>query len=219
MDQDSTAKKFAHEDILRGFITGNYNVLLGTQMVAKGHDIPNVTLVGVLSADSLLNLPDFRAGERTFDLLTQAAGRAGRGAKPGRVVLQVYEADNPIIQAAARQDYTSFAAQELELREAMNYPPYTQLLKLTVHDEDQDKAIALGDEIVALLQHELRERQLEQTKVMGPFPAIVPKVMQVYRINIIIKSKEMAQVKELILASHIKTLPRVSFDVDPVSVV
>ena len=105
MDQDSTVKKFAHEDILKSFSSGEYNVLLGTQMVAKGHDIPNVTLVGILSADSTLNLPDFRASERTFALLTQAAGRAGRGDRAGHVVLQTYDPDNPVIKLAATQDY------------------------------------------------------------------------------------------------------------------
>lgn len=98
-------QKFAHEDILKSFSSGEYNVLLGTQMVAKGHDIPNVTLVGILSADSTLNLPDFRASERTFALLTQAAGRAGRGDRAGHVVLQTYDPDNPVIKLAATQDY------------------------------------------------------------------------------------------------------------------
>ena len=110
MDQDSTVKKFAHEDILKSFSSGEYNVLLGTQMVAKGHDIPNVTLVGILSADSTLNLPDFRASERTFALLTQAAGRAGRGDRAGHVVLQTYDPDNPVIKLAATQDYDAFDA-------------------------------------------------------------------------------------------------------------
>ena len=116
MDQDSTMAKFAHEDILRQFASGASNVLIGTQMVAKGHDIPNVTLVGVLSADSALNLPDYRASERAFSLLTQAAGRAGRGARPGQVIFQTYDVENEIIQLAAKQDYDGFAKIELEDR-------------------------------------------------------------------------------------------------------
>ena len=101
-------------------------------MVAKGHDIPNVTLVGILSADSTLNLPDFRASERTFALLTQAAGRAGRGDRVGHVVLQTYDPDNPVIKLAATQDYDAFAASELEIRQELGYPPYTEILKITV---------------------------------------------------------------------------------------
>ena len=106
-------------------------------MVAKGHDIPNVTLVGILSADSTLNLPDFRASERTFALLTQAAGRAGRGDRAGHVVLQTYDPDNPVIKLAATQDYDTFAASELEIRQELGYPPYTEILKITVLDKEE----------------------------------------------------------------------------------
>ena len=116
MDQDSTATKMAHEEIISRFAGKEANVLLGTQMVAKGHDIPDVTLVGILAADSTLNLPDFRASERGFSLLTQAAGRAGRGDMPGRVVLQTYDPENEIITLAAKQDYETFAKQELARR-------------------------------------------------------------------------------------------------------
>ena len=123
MDQDSTLAKFAHEDILRQFASGASNVLIGTQMVAKGHDIPNVTLVGVLSADSALNLPDYRASERAFSLLTQAAGRAGRGARPGQVIFQTYDVENEIIQLAARQDYDGFAKIELKARRSFFIRP------------------------------------------------------------------------------------------------
>ena len=219
MDQDSTARKFAHEEILHDFAAGKANVLLGTQMVAKGHDIANVTLVGILAADSQLNLPDFRAGEKTFNLLTQAAGRAGRGGKPGHVVLQTYDADNEIIKLAARQDYDAFAKQELLVREELLYPPFTQLLKITIVDRTQNTANVLAQRIVNYLQAiGVNELNTDLT-VMGPFPGIVEKVRDLYRINILVKSTHMAVVKNSLKMSEFREMKNVYFDVDPISVV
>ncbi len=219
MDQDSTARKFAHEEILRNFAAGNSNVLLGTQMVAKGHDITNVTLVGILAADSQLNLPDFRAGERTFNLLTQAAGRAGRGDKQGYVVLQAYDADNEIIKLAAKQDYDSFAKQELLAREELSYPPFSQLLKITVVDRSQNKGNVLAQQIVNYLQSLALQEAKNDINVMGPFPGIVEKVRDLYRINILIKSSHMSFIKKTLGESEFKEMKNVYFDVDPISVV
>lgn len=219
MDQDSTAAKFAHEEILRRFAAGERNVLIGTQMVAKGHDIPNVTLVGVLSADSSLNLPDYRATERTFSLLTQAAGRAGRGDRPGHVIFQTYDADNNIIQLAAKQDYDTFARSELMAREDFFYPPFSQMLKLTIWDKDEAAALALAQKIVFFLQLKQQEGLLEDTMIAGPFPALVAKVRDMFRYNILIKAKNMNPVKELLLASEFKEQPNLYFDVDPASVI
>jgi len=219
MDQDSTMGKFAHEDILQEFIRGDANVLLGTQMVAKGHDIPNVTLVGVLSADSQLNLPDFRSGERTFALLTQAAGRAGRGDKPGRVIFQAYEADSKILAQAATQDYDNFAKAELDVRKELDYPPFVDLLKITVLHKEQEAALATAQKIVNFLESYLLQNKVEATQVMGPFPAIVAMVNHIYRINILVKSKKLQVIKALLWQSEFKVLPNVYFDVDPVSVI
>ncbi|WP_307761291.1 primosomal protein N' [uncultured Phascolarctobacterium sp.] len=219
MDQDSTVKKFAHEDILKAFSSGAYNVLLGTQMVAKGHDIPNVTLVGILSADSTLNLPDFRASERTFALLTQAAGRAGRGDKPGHVVLQTYDPQNPVIRLAATQDYDAFAAGELEIRQELCYPPYTNLLKITVLDKDEQRGNTLAQRIVNFLQIMQLENTAQELQVLGPFPAIVAKVRDLYRTNILVKSPQMEAVKQALWQSEFKECRNVYFDVDPISVV
>ena len=188
MDQDSTVKKFAHEDILKSFSSGEYNVLLGTQMVAKGHDIPNVTLVGILSADSTLNLPDFRASERTFALLTQAAGRAGRGDRAGHVVLQTYDPDNPVI-------------------------------KLTVLDKEEVRGSSLAQRIVNFLQTLQLEHPEQELLVLGPFPAIVAKVRDLYRMNILVKCPQMELVKRALWNSEFKECRNVFFDVDPVSVV
>ncbi|MDO5786113.1 MAG: primosomal protein N' [Phascolarctobacterium sp.] len=220
MDQDSTMAKFAHEDILRQFASGASNVLIGTQMVAKGHDIPNVTLVGVLSADSALNLPDYRASERAFSLLTQAAGRAGRGARPGQVIFQTYDVENEIIQLAAKQDYDSFAKMELEARKEFFYPPFAQMLKLTIWDKSDGEGLALAQRLVFYLQRLQLEGKLSaELQISGPFPALVSKVRDLYRFNIVIKAKDLTEVKQAILGSEFKEQKNIYFDVDPVSVI
>ncbi len=219
MDQDSTAQKFAHADILSSFARGERNVLIGTQMVAKGHDIPNVTLVGVLSADSALNLPDFRASERTFSLLTQAAGRAGRGDKAGHVIFQAYDVENKVLQQAARQDYDSFALDELKDREAFFYPPFAQMLKMTVWDKDEGQALALAKKVTTFLQAQQLEGKLNDILVLGPFPGLIAKVRDMYRFNILVKAKDMQPVKDALLDSEFREQRNLFFDVDPVNVI
>ena len=219
MDQDSTAQKFAHADILSSFARGERNVLIGTQMVAKGHDIPNVTLVGVLSADSALNLPDFRASERTFSLLTQAAGRAGRGDKAGHVIFQAYDVENKVLQQAARQDYDSFALDELKDRKAFFYPPFAQMLKMTVWDKDEGQALALAKKVTTFLQAQQLEGKLNDILVLGPFPGLVAKVRDMYRFNILVKAKDMQPVKDALLDSEFREQRNLFFDVDPVNVI
>ncbi|MBQ3540447.1 MAG: primosomal protein N', partial [Phascolarctobacterium sp.] len=219
MDQDSTAQKFAHADILSSFARGERNVLIGTQMVAKGHDIPNVTLVGVLSADSALNLPDFRASERTFSLLTQAAGRAGRGDKAGHVIFQAYDVENKVLQQAARQDYDSFALDELKDREAFFYPPFAQMLKMTVWDKDEGQALALAKKVTTFLQAQQLDGKLNDILVLGPFPGLVAKVRDMYRFNILVKAKDMQPVKDALLDSEFREQRNLFFDVDPVNVI
>ena len=219
MDQDSTAQKFAHADILSSFARGERNVLIGTQMVAKGHDIPNVTLVGVLSADSALNLPDFRASERTFSLLTQAAGRAGRGDKAGHVIFQAYDVENKVLQQAARQDYDNFALDELKDREAFFYPPFAQMLKMSVWDKDEGQALALAKKVTTFLQAQQLEGKLNDILVLGPFPGLVAKVRDMYRFNILVKAKDMQPVKDALLDSEFREQRNLFFDVDPVNVI
>lgn len=219
MDQDSTAQKFAHAEILSSFARGERNVLIGTQMVAKGHDIPNVTLVGVLSADSALNLPDYRASERTFSLLTQAAGRAGRGAKPGHVIFQAYDVENKVLRLAAAQDYDSFAKDELQAREAFFYPPFAQMLKMTVWDKEEAAGLALAKKIVTFLQTQQLQGTLKDVMILGPFLALVAKVRDLYRFNVLVKAKDMQPVKEALLSSDFKEQRNLFFDVDPASVV
>ncbi len=216
MDQDSTMRKFAHEEILSDFGNGKYNVLIGTQMVAKGHDIPNVTLVGVLSADSALNMPDFRASERAFSLLTQAAGRAGRGDKPGHVVLQVYDAENRTVQLAAAQDYDTFAQEELERRRELNYPPYAAFLKITVWDKAEERANSTAQEIADFLLGIVKAQN--NAEVFGPFAGIISKVRDLYRVNILVKSPEINVFKQALWQSPYRDMKNVYFDADPVNV-
>ena len=148
MDVDTTREKNAHERILNRFRSGEANVLIGTQMIAKGLDFPNVTLVGVVAADSTLNLPDYRSVERTFQLITQVAGRAGRAEKSGRVIVQTYEPDHYGIQLAARQDYRSFYRRESAFRKSALYPPYTQIMRVLYsgREEEAVKGAAQADE-------------------------------------------------------------------------
>ena len=219
MDQDSTSSKFAHEEIMDEFRSGKYNTLIGTQMVAKGHDIPNVTLVGVLAADSVLNLPDYRASERAFSLLTQAAGRAGRGNKAGQVVLQTYDADNEIIKLAAKQDYDTFAKAELFKRQNFYYPPYGQMLKLTTLDKNQAEAQALAQKVVLFLQNLVLEKKLPPMVISGPFPALIAKIRDLYRYNVLIKAKDMGPVKAALMESEFRSVANLYFDVDPASVI
>lgn len=222
MDQDSTAAKFAHEQILQRFASGERNVLIGTQMVAKGHDIPNVTLVGILSADSALNLPDYRASERAFSLLTQAAGRAGRGDRPGHVIFQTYDAENRILRLAAKQDYDAFAREELEARKDFFYPPFSKMLKLTIWDKQEEAGLALAQKVVFHLQQlQLQGRlpDMAELQVAGPFPALVAKVRDLYRFNVLIKAKDIVLVKDALLQSEFRETPNIFFDVDPASVI
>lgn len=215
MDQDSTLRKFAHEEILNAFSSGRYNVLIGTQMVAKGHDIPNVTLVGVLSADSMLNMPDFRAYERAFSLLTQAAGRAGRGDKPGHVILQVYDADNRTVHLAAAQDYDTFAEEELLRRKELSYPPYAAFLKITVWDKNEERANGTAKEIADFLEQQAKNTDAE---IFGPFAGIIGKVRDLYRVNVLVKSTQINIFKTALWQSPYRDMKNVYFDVDPFNV-
>ena len=219
MDQDSTVAKFAHADILQHFRRGDANVLIGTQMVAKGHDIPNVTLVGVLAADSALHLPDFRASERAFSLLTQAAGRAGRGDRPGHVIFQTYDPDNTILRLAMTQDYDVFAKKELHERREYFYPPFAHMLKLQVVDKDEDAGLALAQRVVYYLQSLKLQGKLSDLHISGPFPSLVAKAYDLYRFNVLLKAADLWEAKDALWNSEFKEAKNLYFNVDPVNVV
>lgn len=216
MDQDTTGKKLSHERILAEFAAGRYDILLGTQMVAKGHDIKNVTAVGVISADTALNLPDFRAAEKTFALIMQAAGRAGRGEQPGRVVVQTYNPEHYAIQAGAQQDYLRFYEAEIGFRKALGYPPFSQLVKITVTGPNETGIRRQADQLVQSLKTKLAAKN-DVMQILGPFSAAVSKVNDIFRMHILIKSPTLTSVQRALLELELNAQPGIIIDVDPVN--
>lgn len=186
MDIDTIGYKNAHEEILNRFKNEKIDIMVGTQMIAKGHDFPNVTLVGVLAADSMLNTGDFRANERTFQLLTQVAGRAGRGEKAGRVVVQTYNTEEYSILAACRQDFIGFYKQEILIRERLGYPPFNNIAVVTVTGRKDRRVFEIAKEI----KPELSEDQTPDFMVLGPSRCPIPKIAGKYRWRMVIKAAD-----------------------------
>ena len=180
-DSDTTRTKGSHRTLLTQFANGEANLLIGTQMLTKGLDLPQVTLVGVVAADGLLYLSDYRASERAFQTLAQVAGRAGRGAEPGRVIVQTYTPEHPVIEAVKKHDYESFAATELEQRQALNYPPYGRLILLRLSSLDPMEVQNAAQVIAAALP------QQEGLEILGPAPANILRVANRYRWQILLK--------------------------------
>lgn len=193
LDRDTVGGKHHYETILQGFREKDFDILVGTQMIAKGHDIPNVTLVGVVSADTGLGLPDFRAAERTFQLITQVAGRAGRGTLPGVVLVQTVNPEHYAVRLAAAQDYGTFYEKELQFRRSMHYPPFTAMANLLVRSEKQEDALRMAAEM---------EQHLgpapEKIRIMGPAEAPVPRLKSEYRYQFLIKSGSRKLLNELL---------------------
>lgn len=187
MDMDTTKKKDAHEQILSAFANEEADVLVGTQMIVKGHDFPNVTLVGVLAADMSLYTDDYRSGERTFQLLTQAAGRAGRGDSPGEVVIQTYDPEHYAIQASVAQDYEMFYNQEIRYRELLGYPPAENLMAVLAACEDE---ALLETGCKYLKEYALRIRGKAQLEIIGPASPGVDRIKDVYRRVIYVKAPQ-----------------------------
>ena len=177
MDLDTTSKKGGHEAILSAFAKGDADILIGTQMIVKGHDFPGVTLVGVLAADVSLYAPDYRCGERTFQLLAQAAGRAGRGRRAGTAVIQTYMPEHYSIRTAAAQDYEDFYRQEMGYRRLMSYPPVCRMLGVQVAGKDETRV----SEIMDFLKRKVEQEFAGKAVVIGPVPASVYKVNDIYR--------------------------------------
>ncbi len=223
MDQDSTVKKGSAVSILKSIQNRTVDIIVGTQILAKGHDFPGITLVGVVCADLSLNLPDFRSGERTFQLLAQVAGRAGRGKTPGRVVLQTYTPDHFTIEAARDQDFHGFFVHEIPFRKALMYPPFARIVQLRLSGKDEEKVRAAALYTGRFLHHLLANKPefQEKTQILGPIGAAVYRISNRYRWQILIKSPRMDVIHYLV--SHIRTIPefgagkRVSLaiDVDP----
>ena len=219
LDRDSVRTKQAYQQVLGDFANGKIDILVGTQMVAKGHDFQRVTLVGVISADSQLSLPDFRAAERTFQLLTQVAGRAGRGDLPGEVLVETYYPEHYAIQLAARQDYLAFFEKELQFRRLLHYPPFTALASILVRDTKIENAIRWSRQLSAFLA----PQESRGVKVLGPAAAPLARLKREYRFQFLLKAPRRAQltraVSELLAFSEEKEIPQkaVHVDVDPLS--
>ncbi|MGY0692336.1 primosomal protein N' [Virgibacillus sp. FSP13] len=194
MDVDTTRRKGAHEKLLKQFANQEADILLGTQMIAKGLDFENVTLVGVLTADSMLHLPDFRASEKTFQLLTQVSGRAGRHELPGEVIVQTYTPDHYSIELASKYDYSQFYLTEMNTRKTFQYPPYVYLVLMTISHENQVKAVQTTQKIVQLLMNHVSNN----TVVLGPTPSPITRVKDRYRYQCMIKYKHEPQLRKLI---------------------
>jgi primosomal protein N' (replication factor Y) (superfamily II helicase) len=193
IDRDTTGGKRDYEAILAKFRAGEFDILVGTQMIAKGHDIPNVTLVGIVSADTGLGLPDFRAAERTFQLLTQAAGRAGRGTTPGIVLMQTINPDHYAIRFAAEQDYEKFYAKELEFRRLMHYPPFSALANVIVRGAREEEALARSAALGRLLNP-----AGEGVKILGPAAASLARLKNEYRYQMLIKTSSRKRLNEIL---------------------
>jgi primosomal protein N' (replication factor Y) len=198
MDVDTTTAKGSHEKLLSTFRDRKADVLLGTQMIAKGLDFPHVTLVGVISADTMLRLPDFRATERTFQLLTQVSGRAGRHQLLGEVIVQTYTPEHYSIQYAANHDYRGFARKELLVRKELGYPPYRKLALATLSHDDLSRLVKVSDAFAKAMKQRLAESSDVDTELLGPVPSPIPKLKDRYRFQCVVKYREETKVREML---------------------
>lgn len=221
MDADSTRTKESYEKILSAFADGKADILVGTQMIVKGHDFPNVTLVGILAADLSLNRNDYRAGERTFQLLTQAAGRAGRGNRPGEVVIQTYQPEHYSIVHAANQDYESFYEEEIVYREMLQYPPVAHMMAVLAVSKEEEQGRRIMESFAALIKS--KSDLSESLYVIGPTQAVVSKINDLYRQVLYLKHSDygrLVRIKDM-LETYIKEQDyrniNIQFDFEPMN--
>ena len=217
MDVDTVTKKNSHEQILNKFKEENIDILIGTQMVVKGHHFPNVTLVGVIAADSSLNIDDYRASERTFQILTQVAGRAGRGKLPGKVIIQTYNPDEFSIQCSKEQNYEMFYETEIALRQQLKYPPFCDIILISFNSLSEQEISKISNGIYTYLKPRLPENY----KIFQPMPSPIDKIQNRYRWRIIIKGKMNDELNKILndclkkfYMKDIKTT-KMSIDVNP----
>lgn len=218
MDRDTTLRKGSHQRLVDGMAERRIDVLVGTQMVAKGHDFPGVTLVGVINADSALNLPDFRAAERAFSLLTQVAGRAGRGEKPGRVLIQTYDPEHYVLSCAARHDYRAFYEEELANRQVLGYPPFGYLVNCLLAGNDEQRVIAAAEALANAWQELADDQAME---ILGPAPCPLSRLRGKWRRQILLKAPSRAPLRRLLghfvgLRSRVPAGVTATIDVDPI---
>jgi primosomal protein N' (replication factor Y) len=222
MDRDTTRAKDAHLTILADVAKGVANVLVGTQMIAKGHDLPGVTLVGVVCADQGVHVPDFRAAETAFALLTQVAGRAGRGDRPGRVILQTFSPEHPAIRHAVTHDYAAFAAEELEIRRAVGYPPAGRVVRMVLWARDPGRLDGAAERLRDLV----RGRPTAGVEVLGPAPPALGRLRGLHRRHLLVKGRQVGPVRQVArwLLESARADPafknvRLDVDVDPQALV
>jgi len=220
MDADTTTRKNSHRVILDKFRNKEAQVLIGTQMIGKGHDFPDVTLVGIITSDTYLNLPDFRAGERTFQMVTQSAGRAGRGNKPGKVIIQSYSPQHYSLIHAKKHDYAGFYKDEIMLRKEMNYPPFSHLGQIIISGYKEDKVVKAAGEVGDLIKSLISDKK--DIEVWGPSPAPLSRINNRYRWQLVLKADKESKLLELMKAfynSNTLNLSEIgiSVDINPLS--
>jgi primosomal protein N' (replication factor Y) len=227
MDSDTSGRKGARADILAALRAGEIDVLVGTQMITKGFDFPGVTLAAVIFADASLNLPDFRSAERTFQLLTQVAGRAGRGERPGRVIIQTYAPHHYSVRAARDQDYPRFIRRELELRRELSYPPFAKLAMVRIEGEDPEVvsriATAAAHALARAADAYRRTASPDIIRVLGPAPAPIERIKKRYRWQVMVKSENLTALRTALSAMQASLASRarqsnvyLGIDIDPV---
>jgi primosomal protein N' (replication factor Y) len=215
LDRDTTARRSTYEQAVLSFAAGELDMLVGTQMIAKGHDFPNVTLVGVVSVDAGLALPDFRAAERAFQLITQVAGRAGRGELPGRVLIQTYHPHHYALRHACAQDYEGFFEEEINYRRNLSYPPFVTLASLLVHGDDFARVQTTADVLRAALDRANTERGC---RVLGPAPAPLARLRGEHRIQLLLKSRSRTRLRQLVEMALGDASAAPGFDLNSVNV-
>jgi len=214
MDIDTTTKKGAHKEIINAFMNHEADILIGTQMIAKGLDFPLVTLVGVINADTILNLPDFRANERTYDLLSQVSGRAGRGSRPGKVIIQTFNPENYAIKLSKKHNYEEFYNEEIKIRKKLYYPPYSFLALIKVGGKDFKETINEANKISNYIK-----RKVVDEIVLGPSVSSLSKINNIYYFEIIIKYRNKKRILEVLnsvkLLTETNSKIKVEFDINP----
>jgi primosomal protein N' (replication factor Y) len=220
MDTDTTRSVENYTQTYNSFVQGKTDILIGTQIISKGWDIPNIGLVGIISADTLLNFPDIYSPERTFNLLTQVAGRTGRGKDKGTVIIQTYNPENPAIRAASAHDFNEFYQNEIKEREELKYPPFAKLIKLLYNNKSSEIAEAKAIKIAAEIDRKLGLENLN-FNLIGPSPAFISKIAGNFRWQILLKidtNKDEDVIKIVKLLRNI-TKNEWSIDVDPMSLI
>ncbi|MEM7808093.1 MAG: primosomal protein N' [Planctomycetota bacterium] len=220
VDSDTMRRSGDYERVLERFANGEIDVLLGTQMIAKGLDFPNVSLVGVVSGDTSLGLPDFRAAERTFGLITQVAGRAGRGEVPGRVVLQTFNPFDEAIRAATKQDYVGFADRELEHRRVTGLPPFGRMVRIILRDRDEEKLLTRAEVLAGQLS-DAADPEGDSVHIDGPMPCPISRIAGYFRQQIVLRSPQAMPLQRVLArargAGALSQTDRLAVDVDPVN--